>query len=241
MKRILFTFLLVTLVLIGTVSAVPPIPEEWYGSVFLNGNPAPAGTIITAQVNGESRVQITTEENGLYGTQTGRNDQGLFVTTTEDEMAKSPVTITFLVNGIQAFQAVQFEPGKLLKLDIYADSKAMPTAPPTISTASQGSTSGGISGPSNGGFPVDVPSATSPVNPQTTLSRSSVYNQMDNPGLTQQTTVVNTPAITTPVSSATQVPVKTEPIPFNTVLAAILIVAIILLAGVYIMKRRGSL
>jgi hypothetical protein len=240
MKKILFTFLLITLVFVGIASAVPPIPEEWYGSVFLNGNPAPAGTVITAQVNGESRVQITTTEDGHYGSQTGRNDQGLFVTTTDEEFAKGPVTITFLVNGIQAFQAVQFEPGKLLKLDIYADSKAMPTAPPTLPPASPGSTGGGISGPSTGGFPIDMPSTSSPLNPPTTLSQSSVYNQEATSGsTTKPATVVNTPV--SPVSSTTQVPVKNESIPVNTTLTALLIVAIILLAGVYIMKRRGNL
>jgi hypothetical protein len=238
MKRILFTLLLITVVLAGTVAAVPVLPEEWYGAVFLNSNPAPAGTVIIAQVNGEARGQITTSESGIYGSQFGQNEPRLYSTSTEEEMNKGPVTVTFLVNGVQAFQAVTFEPGKLQKLDIYADSKAMPTSPPTVSPALSGGAGTGVAGSPS----VIVPPTSAVYIPTTTISRAELYNQLENPEITTKpTTVVSTPVVTTSAPVTTQAPAGGAPLSTTTILIVVLVLAILVLAGVYMMKRGKGL
>ena len=62
MRRMLCILTITAIVLIGTVAAAPVLPDEFYGSVFLNGNPAPVGTVIIAKINGEERGNFTTTE-----------------------------------------------------------------------------------------------------------------------------------------------------------------------------------
>jgi hypothetical protein len=66
-KLKLILMALITVILFSNlVFAVPGIPNAFYGTVTLNGNPAPDGTVVTAKINGVE-VARTTTKNGKYG------------------------------------------------------------------------------------------------------------------------------------------------------------------------------
>ena len=58
--------LIFMLVSLGTASAIPKVPHQFYGSVTINGKPAPDGTLITAKIDGND-VAGTLTSNGKYG------------------------------------------------------------------------------------------------------------------------------------------------------------------------------
>jgi hypothetical protein len=55
--------------MVVTVSAgdFPLFPNQFYGTVTINGTDTPAGTIITAYIDGESRGSVVTTTAGEYG------------------------------------------------------------------------------------------------------------------------------------------------------------------------------
>ena len=125
--------------------------KEFYGSVYLNGNPAPAGTVIVAKINGEPRGELTTTVDGLYGGP-GNFDPRLIVYSTEDEVNAGNATVTFFVGGVQAFQIVPFKSGNPEKLDLLANSKAFDTSVTTVTTYSSSGSSSGVSSGGGGGY-----------------------------------------------------------------------------------------
>jgi hypothetical protein len=244
MKKMVLVILLITGLYIGTVAAIPVIPEEWYGSVVLDGNPAPAGTVIIVQVNGNNSGQLTTTEQGLYGSQTGQNN--LFAQINDQEFTKGTPTVTFLVNGIQADQAVPYQSGNLTNLDIYADSKAAPTSPPTLAPSGSSGAVSGSSQPSAGGFPViSVPTTASgvqgtakPGNAAGTTQAGS-YATGPNPPAGQKTTGVagNSP-LSVNASASTG---SSGSLPFAMTAGVLVVVVIIVIAVAYLMRKKGKL
>ena len=61
-----FTFITSIFLLSKLIFAVPGIPHQFFGSVTINGNPAPDGTIITAEIDGVEVARTTTSQ-GKYG------------------------------------------------------------------------------------------------------------------------------------------------------------------------------
>ena len=55
----------IILLLAAHASAIPPMPTEFYGSVVIDGKPAPAGTNITALINGVEKGSIKTVVDGF--------------------------------------------------------------------------------------------------------------------------------------------------------------------------------
>jgi hypothetical protein len=215
MRIIVCIFALTAIVLIGTVAAAPVLPGEYYGSVYLNGNPAPVGTEIIAKINEEQRGEIITTKEGLYGSPDNFEPR-LMVTSTEEEINSGNTTISFFVGGIQAFQIVPFKSGNSEKLDLIAKDNAFvtktTTATPTYATSggsSGGSDSGsyasGGSGSSSSGTGSSattgnaIQGATGIVTPAT-ASQSSIYNNIN---ATQTPPVITVQATT----SATLSPV----------------------------------
>jgi len=247
MKKIALVILLITGLCIGSVLAIPVMPDEWYGSVYLNGNPAPVGTVIVIQVNGQVAGQLTTTKEGLYGSQSGPDS--LYASVTEDTLTKGPVTVTFLVNGIQAFQAVPFEPGNLTKLDIYADSKTMPTSPPTLapSSLSDAGAGSGASQPSAGGFP--VLSAIPTTSGQTAPAKAGTSAPAQPGG--SSATGSNGPAGQKPsAGNGGNAPSSAVPsqnmgsagsLPAGTTLGILIVVVVIVIAGAYVMRKKGKI
>ena len=110
-------FLLIISILIGSASAIPPLPAEFYGSVTIDGIGTPPGTVIVAKVNYNDRGTFTLTEYGVYGS-TGIAGDRLVVQATEEDMSSSTQTITFWVNNLKATQEIKFESGTSQQLDL---------------------------------------------------------------------------------------------------------------------------
>ena len=106
-KVTIFLLMVGLVALPGSVYAVPPLPHAFYGEVTVNGQAAPVGTIITAEVGGEDCGTYTTSTAGKYGNPAPSNDY-LIVQGTNIEAGD---TIEFYVNGIKADQTATFEAG----------------------------------------------------------------------------------------------------------------------------------
>ena len=117
--------------------AVPSPPHWFYGSVNINGSPAPDGTTVTARINGID-VASTTTSGGKYG-----YVNPLFYVPDTDPSTRPGETISFFVNGVDTGQTAIFLTGGYTKLDLSV----------TIETPSGGGapSGGGGSAPSGGG------------------------------------------------------------------------------------------
>ena len=120
--------ILIALLMISVVSAIPPLPTEFYGSVYVNGNPAPAGTVITATIGGEARGSFTTSEIGLYGGPSLFDDR-LIVSPTEDDVSGDITEIAFRIGNKNVDQTAQLLPGQSQQLDLSIEGN-VPVAPP---------------------------------------------------------------------------------------------------------------
>ena len=104
----------ILLLLIGTASAVPLLPAEFRGSVTIDGSPAPAGTVITARIDGRDCGSLTLESAGVYGGD-ATFDKRLLVCGRDDDAGK---TITFFVDGARAAGTAVYTPGTSVRLDL---------------------------------------------------------------------------------------------------------------------------
>ncbi|AKG53545.1 hypothetical protein DGWBC_0882 [Dehalogenimonas sp. WBC-2] len=126
--RSIFLFLLVGLLLpTHVVQAIPPIAEQYYGSVSLDGSAAPDGTGVSAQMNGREAGSGSTS-GGTYS---------LTINTIEGDQAGN--SISFFVNGLSAGSS-SLSPGGITSLDLSATTP-IPTFSLTIQISGSGSTS----------------------------------------------------------------------------------------------------
>ena len=65
-----FSALFIFIILAGATIAQPALPCAFYGSATINGRPVPAGSVITAQIDGISRGSIVVSPDGKYGGET---------------------------------------------------------------------------------------------------------------------------------------------------------------------------
>ena len=93
------------IVLCGIAHAIPTVPDDFYGSVTINGAPAPAGTMINATINGFDRGSIITAQTGIYATNETLEPK-LSVYGLDDEIGE---TIIFFVNGRPAEEQAVFQ------------------------------------------------------------------------------------------------------------------------------------
>lgn len=106
--------LLSLIVLVSGVSAVPPLPYEFYGNATFNGTPVPAGTLIVAKIGDADVGNITTDASGIYGG-SATFDKRLVVNGDEKQIGQY---ITFWANETQAAQKVKLWAGESQKLDL---------------------------------------------------------------------------------------------------------------------------
>jgi len=134
MKILLRSALLILLLSIlipgSVVQAVPPTAQTFYGSVTIDGSPAPDGTSITAEMNGRTAGSDTTS-SGSYS---------LIIQTIEGDQAGD--TITFFING-EDVGSTTLNPGGVTQRNL---SYTTPPPPPdqvqlTIRVNGQGTTS----------------------------------------------------------------------------------------------------
>jgi hypothetical protein len=109
---------------------VPALPHAFYGSVSINGSPAPAGTSVEARGEGVA-TDITgnptiTSVSGIYGTSNPLEPRLIVQGNIEEE-----ATITFYVNDVSTGQTAEWHSGETTELNLSVTiSKPPPTPPP---------------------------------------------------------------------------------------------------------------
>ena len=97
------SIIIINIVLISGIATAQdePInpPPGFYGTLTINGQPAPSGTTIIAKIAGETRGSLTTFKPGLFGDNPGPSK--LWITAYQNEIGS---TVTFYVNDIAARQ-----------------------------------------------------------------------------------------------------------------------------------------
>ncbi len=147
-------------------------PPGYYGSITVNGQPAAAGTTITAMIGGEVRGSITTAGPGIYGDNPG--PAKLWIRSYQNEPGS---TVTFYVSGVAAQQTAKLpDAGTTNKADLTFTGVPVP---------SQAGTSGGSSGGSSSGGSSNNSSSNSGVN-KTLISSTTIMPGSDKSGTTPE-------------------------------------------------------
>lgn len=102
-KKIILMMVLTILITSGIASAQDELPLNpppgYYGTVTVNGQPAPQGTTIIAKIGGEVRGSIPISTAGFYGDNPGPSK--LWITGYQNEINS---TVTFYLNDVAAGQ-----------------------------------------------------------------------------------------------------------------------------------------
>ncbi len=128
-KTIAFILLAVLLTLFTTpvyAQGIPPLPHAFYGTVKVNGSPAPAGTEV--ELRGEG-VQTGVEGNpivtavvGIYGTSNPLESK-LVV---QGDIAEG-ANLTFYVNGAATGHTAEWHSGELTEVNLTAIIEGSPS------------------------------------------------------------------------------------------------------------------
>jgi len=131
-KLAIFIVLALLLTLCSTpvyANGIPALPHSFYGTVKINGSPAPTGTRVEARgegvVTGIDGNPTTTTVRGIYGT-SNPFEPRLIVQGDIDDGE----TITFYVNGTSTGQTAEWHNGETTELDLSVGIAAPPPAPP---------------------------------------------------------------------------------------------------------------
>jgi PGF-CTERM protein len=119
---------------VPTAAQSPP-PTAYYGNLTVNGDPAPEGLTITAEIDGEVRGSLTTSQTGAYGG-SDAFDPKLQV---DGESGDEGKTVAFYVDGVAADQTVTWQPAAVSRVDL------------TVSVDDRNGGNGGNSGTGGGG------------------------------------------------------------------------------------------
>lgn len=109
----------------------PSVPASYYGTVTIDGEPAPAGTVVSAVVDGEVIASIEVEDPGQYGGAT-IGDEKLAVPPPAD---RDDGTIAFLVNGEEGRTdptSVEWETGDHRRVDLAVGPEARDPIPSPV-------------------------------------------------------------------------------------------------------------
>ncbi|HQD27540.1 MAG TPA: PKD domain-containing protein [Methanoculleus thermophilus] len=110
--------LILLIALIETASAVPLLPAEFWGTVTIDGSPAPVATVITARIGDRDCGSLVIERAGVYGGD-AIFDKRLLVSGEEGDVGE---TITFFVDGARAAGTAVYTPGTSTRLDLVVTS-----------------------------------------------------------------------------------------------------------------------
>jgi len=114
-------------------NGIPALPHAFYGSVTINGAPAPAGTSVEARgegvLTGIQDNPVITSAAGIYGTSNPFQHRLLVQGDIEDG-----ATLTFYVNGISTGQTAAWHSGNTTQLDL-ALTIPGPPVPETVSVS----------------------------------------------------------------------------------------------------------
>ena len=128
LKTITFVILAGLLTLVATpvyAQGVPPLPHAFYGTVEINGSPAPPGTAVEARGEGVEvgvgNNPIVTAVEGSYGSEEPLEPK-LVV---QGEIAEG-ATLTFYANGVSTGQTTEWHSGEVTELDLTVTGEAPP-------------------------------------------------------------------------------------------------------------------
>jgi len=109
----LFAVLVLSIVLLsGAVAALTPgLPHQFFGTVAINGAPAPDGTIVSARIDGAEVKNVPTV-NGKYGLV-----PGIFYVDDFNHNREGNL-IQFFVNGVDSGAIAYFANGKSTELNL---------------------------------------------------------------------------------------------------------------------------
>ncbi len=139
-------------------------PPGYYGSIMVNGQPAAAGTTITAMIGGEERGSIKTVKSGFYGDDPGPTK--LWIRSYQNEPGS---TVTFYVSGVAAQQTVKLpDAGVTNKADL-----TFVGVPVSSQMGTSGGSSGGSSSSDSSGGGTNTTST-----PGTTTTYGSTQSQI---------------------------------------------------------------
>jgi hypothetical protein len=136
MKIKMFAFVLLAVMLAMAVSpayadVAPTLPHAFYGTVEINGSPAPVGTSVSARgdgvATGVDQNPLETTIEGEYGGGDDPMEPKLIVWGSIAEGA----TVTFYVNGFSTGQTAEWHSGEVTEVDLSAtiEDGAVPEEP----------------------------------------------------------------------------------------------------------------
>lgn len=119
----------------GSVAAQPSIPATYFGSVTVNGEPAPTGAEIRALVNGNDCTQAAPGERPAI--RQGEATAYVIAVVHESQRqgcATAGAIVSFTVDGVLANETAEWEPGpKQVDLTVgEGEPVPLPTATPTV-------------------------------------------------------------------------------------------------------------
>jgi hypothetical protein len=137
MKTKMVAFMLLAMLLALAVSPAyadeaPTIPHAFYGTIEINGSPAPVGTEVSARgegvTTGVAQNPIETTVEGEYGGGDDPMEPKLIVW---GNIADG-TTVTFYVNGFSTGQTAEWHSGEVTEVDLAAtiEEGAVPDEPP---------------------------------------------------------------------------------------------------------------
>ena len=115
--------LLAGLALQSTAVLAQAPPTRFYGTVTINGAPAPAGTEIRAYINGQECGAIATAADDGFYILDAAADATVIGCGLED------IEVTFAINGVSANEISYFTQGEFRNLDLSVNGEAPPVAP----------------------------------------------------------------------------------------------------------------
>lgn len=132
----LLSSLLLILAMAAPIHAAPPLPSSFYGSVHLSGQHVPAGTAVTAWIDGALIAETTTtwvDGMSVYTIDVLGDDPDTPVV----EGGVAGKTIIFQVDGVSANQTAIWQAETYVRLDLTADHAPTPPVaiPQTLVTA----------------------------------------------------------------------------------------------------------
>lgn len=128
-------FAVISAIMLGSAAfAAPGVPHQFFGSVAINGAPAPDGTTVSAKIGG-TVVSSTETTGGKYG----YSPDIFYVDDPNQNRIGS--TIRFFVNDVDTGATAYYSNGKSTQLDLSV----------TIASPNSGSNSAGTSGSSTSG------------------------------------------------------------------------------------------
>ena len=143
MQRFLRIFILVLILCLAVptkVGAFPPLPSSLYGTIKLDGEDVPDGTLIQALINDQVYASVSTQTyqgDSVYAIDVPGDD----TSTQEVEGGVEGDVIYFKLNGLLVDQTATWHSGTNQELDLSAISQAatavLQTATPTTRPAGQ--------------------------------------------------------------------------------------------------------